>query len=362
MSIPTQVFENGRWVTRYADIHHVLAQNRDPEIVEVKKAVDVPKPPSLGLLTRTIVRAPVIKWIIPARIRHPEKNDVLYITSDSVEIKEARGDYTLDHVATKDDFDSPINAARICGLQRELTKPDISAIIRKEEHGRENVYHNHPEYASQPMDEDTDLLIKEEIDSMAGTVEDNVDDADVRSMRVVPLHTRILPPHILILALDSGKLVFMYTVNGDAENPHIVTSQRPLWRGQRPLLDQIGRHIAVDPRSVPNSVWTGELADNCRSRAIAVAAQEKSYYLYALRPMSDLQKEVRKRPRIHPIASVCFSQLPSNTLAMLTLATYRNKLLKSTEPYSEWNFFIRPKTILIRSSYCLLFVRMAKAD
>ena len=250
MSIPTSVFENGRWVTRYQDVHHVLAQNRDPEITKVKEAAESPKPPSLGLLTRTIVRTPVIKWIIPARIRHPEKNDVLYITAESVEIKEARGDYSLHHVATKDDFDSSIRAARICGLQRELTKPDINAIIHKEDHWRDDVLYHQPGHATQPMDEDTDFLIKEEdINLATGSGEDDVNEADVQSMRAVPLHTRTLSPHILVLALESGKLVFMYTVSGDASIPHIVTSQRPLWRGHSPSLEQIGRHIAVDNRS-----------------------------------------------------------------------------------------------------------------
>ena len=249
MSIPTGVFENGRWVTRYQDVHHVLAQNRDPETIKVKEAAEAPKPPSLGLLTRTIVRTPVIRWIIPARIRHPEKNDVLYITAESVEIKEAHGDYTLHHVASKGDFDSPIRAARICGLQREPTKPDINAIIRREEHWRDDVDYDQPGHASQQMDEDTDVLIKEEeIDSATGLEEDATDEADMRSMRAVPLHARTLAPHILVLALESGKLVFMYSVSGEASTPHIVTSQRPLWRGRSPSLEQVGRHITVDNR------------------------------------------------------------------------------------------------------------------
>lgn len=270
MSIPTQTFENGHWVTRYADIHHVLAQNRDSETDKVKEAVEVPKVPSMGLLTRTIVRTPIVKWIIPARIRQPEKNDVLYITADSVKIKEAHGDYTLQHVATKADFDSPIKAARICGLQRELTKPDINAIIRKEDHWQDIAQSDSMEDLGQPMDEDTDSLVKEEVDSIAGTVKESMNDADLQSLQTVPLHMRTLSPHILILALDSGKLVFMYTVNGDAEIPHIVTSQYALWKGQRPLLDQVGRHIAVDPRSVTNSPKTSDLlmtADLERSRS-----------------------------------------------------------------------------------------------
>ena len=254
MSIPTQVFEDGRWVTRLADIHHVLAQNRDAKTFKFKEAAQVPEPPSLGLLTRTIVPSPMVKWIIPARIRHPDKNDVLYITTCSVAIKEAHGDYTLTHVAIKDDFDSPIKAARICGLQRELTKPDINAIIKREEHWQDSVQYNHSDDTDHLMDEDTDMHTKDDLDQFMETVNDQIDDADARSMQTVPLHRRTLSPHILVLTLESGKLVFLYTVNGDADIPVIVTSQRALWRGQRPVLDQIGLHIAVDPKSVSSGM------------------------------------------------------------------------------------------------------------
>ena len=248
MSIPTSIYENGRWVTRYQDVHHVLAQNRDPETIKVKEAAEAPKPPSLGLLTQTVVRTPVVNWIIPARIRHPEKNDVLYVSAESVEIKEAHGDYTLHHVATKDDFDSPIRAARICGLRRELTKPDINTIIRREEHWRDDVHYHQPGHGGQPLDQESDIIVKEEIDTANALGEDDVDEADLRSMRAVPLHTRVLSPHILVLTLESGKLVFMYTVSGDASTPHIVTSQRPLWRGHNPSLEQVGRYLTVDNR------------------------------------------------------------------------------------------------------------------
>ncbi len=251
MSIPTSVYENGRWVTRYQDVHHVLAQNRNSETVQVEKVAESEKPPCYGLLSRTIVSTPVIKWIIPARIRHPEKNDVLYIFANSVEIKEAHGDYTLHHVATKDDFDAPIRAARICGLQRELTKPDVSAIIRKEEHWRDDVQYSHTGFTVQPMDEDTECLVKDEdLESIPDLEGLEADEADLLSMKAVPLHSRILSPHILVITLESGKLVFMYSISGGASSPYIVTSQRPLWRGHTTFLEQIGRHIAVDTRFV----------------------------------------------------------------------------------------------------------------
>lgn len=37
------------------------------------------EPPGYGLLTRTLVHSPVIKQIIPARIRSKDQNDVAFI-------------------------------------------------------------------------------------------------------------------------------------------------------------------------------------------------------------------------------------------------------------------------------------------
>lgn len=250
MSIPTQVIINGEWVTLYRDPHQIAAENTVTETPKASVSVDAPEEPHIGVLTRTLIRSPVIKFILPARIRHAERNDVLYITTDSVEIREAHGDYTVNQVACKDDFDSPIRAARIFGLPRESTKPDINAIIHQEhEHWQES-----PRRDDCIMPDDSNVTIKEEA---------NVEEANsspvcrsevhAQGLEAVPLHARTIPPHILILALESGNLAFVYAVNGDVDKPLLVSVQVPLHSGQS-RLDQLGERIAVDPRYVPAQI------------------------------------------------------------------------------------------------------------
>lgn len=215
MSLQTNVFENGRWVTRNIDPYRIRAQNMDAAGPKEKNPLARPgptKPPSLGLLTKTLVRSSVIKWIIPARVRHQNKNDVIFITADCVAIKEALGNYTLKDICIKADFDSPIRSARIVGDPRELTRPDKYTYAQKRRDDWE--YH-----------------------------EANVD------LEEQPANKAALPPHIIVLALESQKLVFLCAINGTSEGPIWLSSHREMPKA-RSLLEELGEHIAVDPKSV----------------------------------------------------------------------------------------------------------------
>ncbi|KAL8830642.1 MAG: hypothetical protein Q9191_001319 [Dirinaria sp. TL-2023a] len=192
------------------------------------------KPPALGLLTRTLVDSPVLKLIIPARIRHASRNDVVFVRQNSIEIKEIRGHGSDSHhpspeildVAVKNDFDSPIRAARIFGLPR-LFDPTI-----KQENTTE------PGFGASLNPE--------------------------------------LPPQILALTLESMKLVFLCAFHDSRGNVMFQSNYRILSAaGETSQSQQLGEHIAVDPKS----------------RAMAVAANEGSFYLYALKSMSDLKEE-----------------------------------------------------------------------
>ena len=219
MSIQTTVLENGQWITRNMNpLDLIRAQNRGSQRNDQSlPSPPVPSPvkaPFLGLLTRTLVRSSVTKWIIPARIRHRDKNDVLFITTNSVTIKEAAGDYTLTDVIMKDDFDSPIRSARILGSPRHLTGPDK--------------YDNKDD----PNLEDAEMDIE-------------MDDEGLTS--AIPLHGRELPPHIAVLALESNKLVFLFAVSGVSELPKLLCSQKE-FPAATSSLDQLGEHTAVDPK------------------------------------------------------------------------------------------------------------------
>lgn len=224
MSLQTNVFEDGRWVTRNIDPYQARARNTEPQHNEQTS----PSPlilsgvPSIGLLTRTLVKSPVIKWIIPARIRHKTKNDVLFVTADSVQIKEASGDYTLKDIAIKDDFDAPIRAARILGDPRELelAVPDQLTLWERERDHKGASGGGHWEH------QDTGSLRRS-------------------SHYISP----DIPPHIGVLALESNKLVFFCAVTHTSDNPQFLCCQKELPASPSPL-ERLGEHVSVDPKSV----------------------------------------------------------------------------------------------------------------
>ncbi|KAJ5934317.1 hypothetical protein N7466_003864 [Penicillium verhagenii] len=73
-----------------------------------------------GLVTQTILASPVIKWILPARLRNQNLNDVVFVSHNRVQIKEATGTSYLQDVAEKTDFSGSIDAAKVLNVITEL--------------------------------------------------------------------------------------------------------------------------------------------------------------------------------------------------------------------------------------------------
>ena len=218
MSLQTNIFEDGRWVTRNLDPYHARAQNSGRgESKTSSCSKTAAKAPSLGLLTRAIVGSSVVKQIIPARIRHKTKNDVLFISANSVGIMEAFGNYNLQDVTVVTDFDAPIRSAKVFGEPRQADNGDRYNRIRRDIAA---------EWANEgPFSEANDKI--------------NLDDP--------LLHIRELPPQILVLTLATSKLVFLCSLNGDSDRPRLLWSQHPL-PAARWANEQLGEHLAVDPK------------------------------------------------------------------------------------------------------------------
>ena len=188
------------------DIHHVIARNQeeDPAVPSAEALPKIRTPPVMGILTSTITRSPVYNWIIPARIRHKDKNDVICIGDNFVEIKELMSeDGHLRDVATKADFGSNIRAARVFGTARKPAVPGL------------------------------DAMTKAEFEEM---------DLDVPSGQKVP-------PQILVVTLESKQLVFLFAIDNDHGHVDFLTCPRPLPE-QLSFLEQHGKHVAVDPKCV----------------------------------------------------------------------------------------------------------------
>ena len=257
MSVPTRVLENGQWVTRLLDPYQILARNRSQQEQEVRPTIQPTKAPCLALLTQTLIPSPVVKWIIPARIRHRTKNDVLFICEDRVEIKEAQPNYTLHSVSVKADFDSPIRSSNIFGLPRTPTKPDFH--IKKE---KGDIWQDDMDDSDEERDggdDDDDLMLNDgKVFAEGGKSQlsrNALHTDDVLMCAILsPLGSRQLPPQILIMVLESAKMVFLYAVSGPSDCVHLSASHKPLpYATSR--LHQLGEHLAVDPKLVPQTLY-----------------------------------------------------------------------------------------------------------
>lgn len=181
-----------------------------------------PQPPIWGLLTKTVVRSPVIKSIIPARVRHRSKNDVVFVYEDFIEIKEIVGgerteedplsDVSLDNTLIKRDFDSCILAAKVFGLPRQPKVPRYPGRFWDEEYKPEASPETKPD----------------------------------------PFREHEIPPQILVLTLASRILVFLFAYYDVHEEIHFLSSTKQL-PAQIPLIEELGVHLAVDPKYVRRS-------------------------------------------------------------------------------------------------------------
>lgn len=256
MAVPTNVLEDGRWVTRFLDPYQLLAQNRAQQVDEEGSATASSKAPTVALLTQTLARSPVLKEIYPARIRHQNKNDILMVTQDAVQIFEAHRDYTLERVAITVDFDAPIKSSRIVGLPRRLTK--LEPTIKEEDklhwiHDQDPVNTDEntkcdrlpQDIDHNPVIPDSDPVVFDGFRtySAAGSSAFNAS---------CDLKYQSLPPQMLLLVLESAKIVFLYAVTGSSEPIRFITSQvsLPVPLSSPQLLHRLGEHLAVDPRSV----------------------------------------------------------------------------------------------------------------
>lgn len=147
----------------------------------------------------------------------------------SIQVKQVREHGHLDHIVTKSDFDANIRAAKVFTIQADNVNEDEQSIIKKE-------------------------------DDSSSTNES------------------VLPQQCLILTLDSNDIVFLYLrtdINGEQGLLFMhQTFQMP--RFDRTLF-QPGQHLAVD----------------ARSRAFAVAANEREIVIYAAKSTERIQHELR---------------------------------------------------------------------
>jgi len=78
-SVQTQIFENGEWVTRTLTAEELMGTNVRSLPAAREPLGNTPKAPKYGLLTRTIIDSPIIRWVHPAQLRSSRFNDVALV-------------------------------------------------------------------------------------------------------------------------------------------------------------------------------------------------------------------------------------------------------------------------------------------
>lgn len=169
-----------------------------------------------AILTQTIVHSPTVKWILPARLRNSEHNDVVFVGTKTVQVKEAllEGpdmEGRLLDITKKTDFSGPIMAAKVLNVTEALP------------------------------------LNSARLDSTWGG-----------------------PAQILVLSVDMKELQFIYI--SPIDRNEFVTVRKELPQGVS-LDMRFGKHLAVDPKYVEmfinNAPWANSIHNTDRERSLS---------------------------------------------------------------------------------------------
>lgn len=79
MALETNTLVNGEWTTRRLDVDTVLRHYDQQEKEHSSNLMDSESAPVLGLLTQTVVRSPLVHWILPVSLRNLDKHDVAFV-------------------------------------------------------------------------------------------------------------------------------------------------------------------------------------------------------------------------------------------------------------------------------------------
>ncbi|KAF6821595.1 thermotolerance protein [Colletotrichum sojae] len=248
MALQTNVFRNGEWVTQTVDLKTVL---KGSTTTAAPTAPPLPTPPNCGILSRTVIESPISRWVLPALLRSAHHNDVAFVGDRYVSISELRKDGQLQEVLRKNDFGCRIRNACVIGNKYERFR------VGAEEAGVDHI-------KSEDEDDDTHM-------------------ADLASNYGNVGTPGLLPPHLLLLVLESGTFVFLFIRRDVHGRLEFVAS--PFHNPARRLGHHLGFHVAVDPRS----------------RYVAVADAQNKFVVYELESMEAMSNQYMRQKSITPV-------------------------------------------------------------
>ncbi|KAI0132776.1 thermotolerance protein [Xylariales sp. AK1849] len=235
MALQSNVLENGAWVTRNIEPRDLFRQTSSGSH-QAKAKKQPAMPPNYGILTKTVIDSPVVHWVLPVQLRSTRHYDVAFIGDNFVQICELGQDVQLEDVARKQDFGSRIRNARVIGT------PSIYTETKTEE-------------------DDIEM----------------VDPADT--------HGGQLPPQLLAVVLEDGKLVFLYIKKSASGELEFVSHYEEIPNSR---LVCPGFHMAVDPSS----------------RYLVLACSESLFLLFMLESMETLRARTSERKPLKPVRAI----------------------------------------------------------
>lgn len=159
---------------------------------------------SVGLLSQTLSPSTTVRWILPARVRSKSQNDVLFVGENFVQLREALPNGYLSDVTAKLALGTGILAAKVISAKLELVET-FEQILNQTREGERERY----TIKGKEIDEET-------------------------------------PPQIVLLALASNELVFLFAKDFALGKTRFISAKKPFLRNVS-IADRYGAHIAVDP-------------------------------------------------------------------------------------------------------------------
>ena len=131
MSLSSSALVDGSWTTHNVNLEDIVARHHAEKLEAAGISPASQDHPRVGLLSRTLTRSPTFRWILPARIRHKNKNDVVFVGEDFIQVKEYLSSGNLEDVATKADFGARIRAAKVLGPTQEPQNNFVDQCVKQ---------------------------------------------------------------------------------------------------------------------------------------------------------------------------------------------------------------------------------------
>ncbi|KAK5624913.1 hypothetical protein RRF57_000629 [Xylaria bambusicola] len=238
-SLQTHVLVNDEWVTRTVTAEELIGVASSSRTKSV-----VPSPPTLpkcGILTKTAIESPVLRWVFPAQLRSFRYNDVALVGDQFVQISELGPDGELKPITRKVYTCTKVRKCQVIGAHDYLRKS------------------------------------KQDVKASRHQASDDVSTSLLRHMELFQ--------QVLVLVLSNGQLEFLFMSENRTGGWDFVSSRYPISSGK--LVDP-GFHLTVSPD------W----------QYMALACSENLFIVYQLESIENLRRQYSEGLPIQPIRSV----------------------------------------------------------